>query len=117
MEQGTTLNLLDVGDAVYRVMQRFLFRNGNDPGAEIWINSSSMQESINVKLADSTTLLIKIFPHKNYLLLGVFRIEVYKTKPKDMRGNRIAFVEVPNGTDGIQEIKLFIEGVLSQNGL
>ena len=46
----------------------------------------------------------------------VFRTEVYKTKSGDMRGNRIAFVEISLDSGATDEIRLFIEGVLSQLG-
>ncbi|NLI78292.1 MAG: hypothetical protein GX442_17885 [Candidatus Riflebacteria bacterium] len=117
MEKGIKLTLVDVGDAAFRVLQRYLFRRGTDPGAEVTVTSSDMQESLFVRLADSSTILTKIFPHKNFLEEGVYRIEVFRTKPGDLRGNRVAFVEIPKGTDAVEEIRLFIEGVLSQSDL
>ena len=117
MEKGPGLTLRDVGDAVYRVMMRYLCRNGTDLGAEMTMNSTSLQESLMVHLLDTTNLLIKTFPHRNYLQLDVFRIEVYKTRPGDMRGNRVAFVEIPRDDYSLGEIKSFIEGALGQSGL
>ncbi len=117
MEKTVDLTLLDVGDTVFRVMQRCFFRRGQDPAVEVMLVSSEFQESLNLRFPDATNLLIKIFPHKNYMQVAVFRIEVYKTKPGDMRGNRVAFVESPRGSQAFEEIRLFIEGVLSQSGL
>jgi len=116
MEKGSHLTLVDVGDIVFRVMQKFFFRENRDPGVEVTINSSALQESLFLRLPDFSTLLIKIFPHKNFMNVGVFRIEVYKTKPGDMRGNRVAFVEISLDSGAIDEIRLFVEGVLSQLG-
>ena len=114
MEKGVKLTLQDVGDAAFRVLQRYLFRSDADVGAEVSITSSELQESIFVKLVDATTLLIKIYPHKNFMAQAVFRIEIYRTKLGDLRGNRVAFVETPKGNDAVSEIKMFLEGVLGQ---
>ncbi len=106
--------LVDVGDAAFQVLMGYLHRRGTDPGAEVTITSSGLQESIFLRLVDTTVLLMKIFPHKNFLDQGVFRIEVFRTRPGDLRGNRIAFVEIPKGNDAREEVRLFIEGVLGQ---
>ncbi|HEY9070240.1 MAG TPA: hypothetical protein VIV61_08265 [Candidatus Ozemobacteraceae bacterium] len=116
MEKGSHLTLVDVGDIVFRVMQNFLFREQRDPGVEVTINSNAYQESLFLRLPDFSTLLIKIFPHRNFMNAPVFRTEVYKTKSGDMRGNRIAFVEISLDSGASDEIRLFIEGVLSQLG-
>ena len=117
MEKGIDLTLCDVGDIVFRVMLRYFYRSGSDLGAEMSMNSTPLQESCLVHLLDTTNLLIKMFPHRNYLQNAVFRIEVYKTKPGDMRGTRVAFVEIPKGHDILGEVKSFIEGALAQSGL
>jgi len=47
---------------------------------------------------------------------SVYRIEIYKTKSGEMRGNRIGFVEVSLDSRATEEIRLFVEGALSQLG-
>ncbi len=116
MEKGSDLTLVDVGDIVFRVMQRFLFRKNGDPGVVVTANSSALQESLFLRLPDTSTLLIKMFPHRNFLNETVYRIEVYKTKTGDMRGNRVGFVEVSLDSGATEEIRLFVEGALSQLG-
>ncbi len=116
MEKGSDLTLVDVGDIVFRVMQRFLLRRNSDPGIVVTANSSALQESFFLWLPDTCTLLIKIFPHRNFMSESVYRIEIYKTKSGDMRGNRIGFMEVSLDSGATEEIRLFVEGALSQLG-
>lgn len=108
------ITLREIGDAAFAILMGYLHRGGTDPGAEVTLSSSDLQETIFLRLIDTTLLLMKIFPHKNFLDQSVFRIEVFRTRPGDLRGNRIAFVEIPKGDDAREEIRLFIEGVLSQ---
>lgn len=116
MEKGSDLTLVDVGDIVFRVMQRFLFRRNCDPGVSVTANSSALQESFFLRLPDTSTLLIKIFPHRNFMNESVYRIEIYKTRSGDMRGNRVGFVEISLDSSASEEIRLCIEGALSQLG-
>lgn len=116
MDKKTDLTLIDVGDTVFRVLMHGLFRKGTDLGVEFSCSSSPLQDSLFLFLPDLSHVLIKMFPHKNYLNLDVFRIEVYKTRPGDMRGNRVAFVEASNGVDAFEEIRRFTEGILPQLG-
>lgn len=116
MEHPTNLTLLDVGDTVFQTLMRGLFRKGVDPCVEIYSSSSPLQESLFLYLADASHVLIKMFLHKNYLQHDVFRIEVFKTRPGDMRGNRVAFAETSRGLEAREEIQRFTEGVFSHLG-
>lgn len=116
MEHSADLTLIDVGDTVFRVLMHGLFRKNTDPAVEIASSSSPLQDSLFLFLPDSSHVLIKMFPHKNYLQHDVFRIEVYKTRPGDMRGNRVAFVEASRGSEALEEVRRFTEGILPQIG-
>lgn len=117
MEKGSDLTLVDVGDIVFRVMQRFLFRQNRDSGVMVTVHSSPLQESLVLRIPDASTLLIKMFPHRNFMNASVFRIEIYKTKSGDMRGNRVGFAEISHDSGASEEVRLFVESALSQLGL
>lgn len=109
--------LVDIGDALFRILMAYLFRDNTDQNVEISINSSPLQESFGMLLPDTTHLLVKSFYHKNYLQNDVFRLEVYRTRPGDLRGNRVAFFEIPTNDSKLNDLKSFAESVLAQCGL
>ncbi len=116
MEKSFSLTLKDVGDIIYRITQRYLFRKNIDLGMDVTIQESPLQEMHVLRLLDNTRLLVKIFPHKNFSQDLVFRIEVYKTREGDMRGNKIAFMEASRHDDAVDEIHRFVQSYLSQLG-
>ena len=117
MAQGTALSLDSAGDLIYKITQRYLFRKNQDAGIDISFESSPIQENMIMRLQNGMHLLVKVFPHKNYSHESVFRIEVYKTREGDLRGNKIAFLEAPCNESAIDEIHRFVQSYLSQLGL
>ena len=117
MGKNIGLNIRDVGDVIFRVSQLFLFQNNTDIGADLTIRSGSLQETLSLRFQDGKRLLVKVYPHKNYTNEPVFRIEVYRTKKGDMRGNRISFMEALTTKDSVDEIQRFVKSFLSQLGL
>lgn len=116
MEKGVNLKLQDVGDLIFRITQRYLFRKNEDVGMDVTIQAGPLQETQILRLLDKTHLLVKIFPHKNFSQELVFRIEVYKTREGDMRGNKIAFMEASQHNDAVDEIHRFVQSFLAQLG-
>jgi hypothetical protein len=116
MEKGINLTLQDVGDLIFRITQRYLFRKNEDLGMDVTIQAGPLQETMILRLLDETRLLVKTFPHKNFSQELVFRIEVYKTREGDMRGNKIAFLEASNHDSAVDEIHRFVQSYLSQLG-
>lgn len=111
-----SLSLQDVGDLIFTITQRYLFRKSSDIGVDITVLSSPLQESMTLRLPDEARLLVKTFPHKNFAGQLVYRIEGYKTRQGDMRGNRIAFLEAQAQSSSIDEIHRFVQSLLSQLG-
>ncbi|HPT47373.1 MAG TPA: hypothetical protein PLM07_15940 [Candidatus Rifleibacterium sp.] len=105
-----------MGDLIFRITQRYLFRKNEDVGMDVTLLSGSIQESMVLRLPDDTRLLVKIFPHKNFSQELVYRIEVYKTREGDMRGNKIAFLEASQHDSAVDEIHRFVQSFLSQLG-
>ncbi len=116
MEKGINLTLRDVGDLIFRITQRYLFRKNEDVGMDVTLQTGSIQETMILRLPDETRLLVKIFPHKNFSHELVYRIEVYKTREGDMRGNKIAFLEASQHDSAVDEIHRFVQSFLSQLG-
>lgn len=116
MEKTVGLTLQDVGDLIFRITQRYLFRKNIDFGMDVTIQAESLQETFTLRMLDNTRLLVKTFPHKNYSQELVFRIEVYKTRVGDMRGNKIAFMEASQAQDSVGEIHRFVQSYLAQLG-
>ncbi|MDN5279772.1 MAG: hypothetical protein PWR01_3737 [Clostridiales bacterium] len=116
MDKGVSLTLQDVGDLIFRIIQRYLFRTNQDVGMDVTIQAGPLQETLVLRLLDKTHLLVKIFPHKNFSHELVYRIEVYKTREGDMRGNKIAFMEASQSDDSIDEVHRFVQSFLAQLG-
>ncbi len=116
MEKGYYLSLQDVGDLIYRASQRYLFRKNDDLGMDVTIQTGSLQETMILRLLDSSHVLVKVFPHKNFSQELVYRIEVYKTREGEMRGTKIAFLEASRQDSAIIEIQRFVQSYLSQMG-
>ncbi|MBU1107068.1 MAG: hypothetical protein KKB51_10400 [Candidatus Riflebacteria bacterium] len=116
MENTGNLSLKDLGDLIFRITQRYLFRKNVDFGIDITVQTSPLQETMILRLLDETRLLVKTFPHKNYSNELVYRIEVYKTREGDMRGNKIAFLEASQHGGAVDEIHRFVQSYLSQLG-
>ncbi len=116
MDKGINLKLRDVGDLIFRITQRYLFRKNEDVGMDVTLQAESIQETMVLRLPDDTRLLVKIFPHKNFSQDLVYRIEVYKTREGDMRGNKIAFLEASQHDSAVDEIHRFVQSFLSQLG-
>jgi hypothetical protein len=116
MEKGISLTLRDVGDLIFRISQRYLFRKNEDLGMDVTIQAGPLQETLVLRLIDNTHLLVKIFPHKNFSQELVYRIEVYKTREGDMRGNKIAFMEASCQGNAVDEIHRFVQSFLAQLG-
>ena len=116
MDKGNNLTLKDVGDLIFRITQRYLFRKNEDVGMDVTLQTGSLQETMTLRLLDDSRLLIKTFPHKNFSHELVFRIEVYKTREGDMRGNKIAFLEASHHDSAVDEIHRFVQSFLSQLG-
>jgi hypothetical protein len=116
MEKAVNLSLQDVGDLIFRIVQRYLFRKNEDVGMDVTIQANPLQETLMLRLLNNTHLLVKIFPHKNYSQQLVYRIEVYKTRAGDMRGNKIAFMEAAQTDDAIDEVHRFVQSFLAQLG-
>lgn len=114
MGSSIGLNLKDVGDLIFRVSQLYLFKDGADLGADITIQSGDMQEMFTLRFPDNRRLLVKVYPHRNFSNETVFRIEVYRTKEGDMRGNKIAFMEALTHRDAVDEIQRFVKSYLGQ---
>lgn len=116
MEKTGNLSLRDVGDLIFRITQRYLFRKNEDFGLDVTLQASPLQETMILRLLDETRLLVKTFPHKNYSSELVYRIEVYKTREGDMRGNKIAFLEASQHGGAVDEIHRFVQSYLAQLG-
>lgn len=116
MEKSVNLTLQDIGDLIFRIIQRYLFRKNEDVGMDVTIQAGPLQETLILRLLDRTHLLVKTFPHKNYSQELVFRIEVYKTREGDMRGNKIAFMEASQNDDSVDEVHRFVQSFLAQLG-
>jgi hypothetical protein len=116
MDKGNNLSLRDVGDLIFRITQRYLFRKNEDVGIDITLNAETIQETMVLRLPDSTRLLVKIFPHKNFSQELVYSIEVYKTREGDLRGDKIAFLEASQHDSAVDEIHRFVQSYLSQLG-
>ncbi|PKL49906.1 MAG: hypothetical protein CVV42_04410 [Candidatus Riflebacteria bacterium HGW-Riflebacteria-2] len=116
MEKTVNLSLRDVGDLIFRITQRYLFRKNEDLGLDVTLQTSPLQETMILRLLDETRLLVKTFPHKNYSNELVYRIEVYKTREGDMRGNKIAFLEASQHDGAVDEIHRFVQSYLAQLG-
>jgi hypothetical protein len=114
MGKNDNLTLNDVGELIYRSAQDNLFRNNIDHGAKFFIQKSDIQELMTLEFPDKSRLLIKLFPHKNYNNKLVYRIEVYKTKEGDLRGNKIAFLETQSREASQEEIVSFVDSFLTQ---
>lgn len=116
MDKGNNLTLRDVGDLIFRITQRYLFRKNEDVGMDVTLQAGALQETMILRLLDETRLLVKTFPHKNFSQELVYRIEVYKTREGDMRGNKIAFLEASQHDSAVDEIHRFVQSFLSQLG-
>ncbi len=116
MEKEFYLKLQDVGDLIYRATQRYLFRNKEDLGMDVTLQTGALQETMILRLLDYSHLLVKIFPHKNFSQEFVFRIEVYKTREGEMRGVKIAFLEATRQDSSVVEIQRFVQNFLAQLG-
>jgi len=117
MGKSVGLNLNDVGDLIFRVSQLYLFKENKDLGVDVTIQSGALQEMFSLRFPDGRKLMVKIYPHKNFSNEPVFRIEVYRTKKGDMRGNRIAFMEALTHRDAVDEIQRFVKSYLGQLGI
>ena len=117
MGKSLGLNLKDVGDLIFRVSQLYLFKNGTDIGVDITIQSGELQEMFSLRFPDNKRLMVKVYPHRNFSNEPVFRIEVYRTKEGDMRGNKIAFMEALTNRDAVDEIQRFVKSYLGQLGI
>ena len=109
MEKGFYLSLQDVGDLIYRATQRHLFRNNEDLGMDVTIQTGVLQETMVLRLLDNSHILVKVFPHKNFSQELIFRIEVYKTREGEMRGTKIAFLEASRHDSSTIEIQRFVQ--------
>ncbi len=116
MEKEFYLSLQDVGDLIYRATQRFLFRQKEDLGMDVTIQTSALQETLVLRLLDNSHVLVKVFPHKNFSQELIYRIEVYKTREGEMRGTKIAFLEASRQDSSTTEIQRFVESFLAQLG-
>lgn len=116
MEKGNYLKLDDICDLLLKAVERYLFRKNEDPCVDITINSEPLQKLINLLLPQDDSLRIKLFPHRNYAEELVYRIEVYRTKSGDLRGNKIAFIEASSHEGAIDEIHRFVQSFLAQLG-
>ena len=116
MDKEFYLTLQDVGDLIYRASQHYLFRNKDDYGMDVTMQTGALQETLILRLQDYSHLLIKVFPHKNFSQEFVYRIEVYKTREGEMRGVKIAFLEASRHDSAVMEIQKFVEHFLSQLG-
>ena len=116
MEKEFYLTLQDVGDLIYRATQKYLFRNNEDLGMDITIQTGSLQETLILRLLDNSHILVKVFPHKNFSQQLIYRIEVYKTREGEMRGTKMAFLEASRQDSSTIEIQRFVKSFLSQLG-
>lgn len=114
MGKSENLTLNEIGDIIFESAQSFLFTKREDTGVEFFIQKSKIQELMTLKFMDNSRVLLKLYPHKNYVNNLVYRIEVYRTKEGDLRGNRIAFLEASNKKDSQEEVTNFIENLLTQ---
>ncbi|MBF0499872.1 MAG: hypothetical protein HQM09_07055 [Candidatus Riflebacteria bacterium] len=117
MEKGKLLTLTELGQAVFKTVDTYLARFGRDMGVEMSLVVGPLQESFTLFLPDGSSLFLKTFPHKNFKNETVFRIEVYMTRSGDMRGNRVAFIEIARVQESLIEIPPFVEGVLTRSSL
>lgn len=111
------LKLSEVGDSIHQTIEAYLGTFSNDAGVEMSLTGTVLQEGLMVFLPDDSSLFFKVFPHKNLKNETVFRIEVYQTKPGDLRGNRIGFIEVQRERGALAEVPPFVEGVLTRSSL
>lgn len=114
--EKTVTSLQDIGDLIFKIVQRYLFRKNTDPGVDITMHSGPLQETLVLRLLDNTHLWVKTFPHKNFSNKLVYRIEVYKTREGDLRGNKIAFMEAASDNDSVDEVYRFVQSFLAQHG-
>lgn len=117
MENLNPLALRDLADWVYTLIQKRVATLSPERVVETVMVGNPMQETFSLKLPDRSNAFVKVFPHKNHLGEGVYRLEVFHTRPGDMRGTRIAFIEVPRHEKGLEETQRFMGGVLPQIGL
>jgi len=111
------LKLSEVGDSIYQTIEAYLGTFMHDAGVEMSLTGTVLQEGLMLFLPDDSSLFFKVFPHKNLRNETVFRIEVYQTKPGDLRGNRIGFIEVQREPGALSEVPPFVEGVLTRSSL
>lgn len=117
MEKVNRFILAHVADEIFAEIRATMVRRQSDLGVDISLLGGFAQETIAMRLADTSFMSIKVFPHRNFQNISVFRVEVYKTIPGDMRGNRITFVEISQEGTSPEEIHKFTEGILSRAGL
>lgn len=117
MGKNQLLKLSEVGDSIYQTIEAYLGTFNRDAGVEMSLTGTVLQEGLMLFLPDDSSLFFKVFPHKNLKNETVFRIEVYQTKPGDLRGNRIGFIEVQRERGALVEVPPFVEGVLTRSSL
>ena len=108
------LTLNEVGDLIFSHIQNYLFRDKKDRGIEIFVHQGSLQELFTLSMRDGTRILVKIYPHKNYIGNLVYRLEVYKIKKDDLRGNKVEFIEANSETLTNDEIYGFVTTFLAK---
>lgn len=114
MEERKSLTLREVGDLVFQHIQDYLFRDSKDRGIELFIQQGELQELQTLLMPDNSRILVKIYPHKNYAGNLVFRMEVYKTKEGDLRGNKVEFFEADSNELTTAELHGFVATFLAK---
>ena len=111
------MKLFEVGEIALGTLQSYIHDSEKDVGWEIYVNSDNLQTTMNLNFFDAMGLTIKLYQHKNSSRETVFRFEVFITAVGEMRGTRIASVEIQQEKITLQDIQSFLEGVLARTGV
>lgn len=109
--------LVEVGELALDVIQSNIYQGEKDVGWELSIIADRLQVVLILNFFDEVTMTVKLYPHKNNIRKSVFRFEVFLTPAGEMRGTRIASVEIPEEKISREEIASFLGGILTRTGI
>jgi len=109
--------LVEVGEMTLEIIQSYIQHGEKDVGWELSTVSDKLQVVIVLNFFDEVTMTVKLYPHRNNIRENVFRFEVFMTPAGEMRGTRIASVEIPPEKISREEISSFLGGILTRTGI
>ena len=116
-EISRKMTLVEVGEIALEVIQSYIHQGEKDIGWELSTISDKLQVVIILNFFDEVTMTVKLYPHKNNIRENVFRFEVFLTKAGEMRGTRIASVEIQAEKISRAEVSSFLGGILTRTGI